>query len=157
VPSDQFQRTTWMAVERGHLFLHTFRITVHRSASNGTETLPLVSAGANTVSVSAATTSGLPGVQISVGLGGRGGPAHGFTTTVPSGSTHQVVVVTDPAKHVAEVTVDGVTFLSSPLADGEPIVVHSGIVQSPGLPPAISIVDETGSSPQPTLCESLIR
>ena len=35
VPSQQFTRTTWMAVERGHAFEHTFRVTVAHAVSGG--------------------------------------------------------------------------------------------------------------------------
>ncbi|HLM95352.1 MAG TPA: hypothetical protein VK283_03505 [Acidimicrobiales bacterium] len=155
VPSDQFQRMTWMTVERGPLFQHTFRITLNRSASDGTATLPLVSTGGSTVSVSATTSSGQSTVKMSFQLRGRGGPVQGVTKSVPSGSVRQVVVITDPVKHIVQVKIGSATWLSSPLTDGEPIGVHSGTVQSPGTPPALSIVNVTGSAP--SLCESLIR
>jgi hypothetical protein len=68
-----------------------------------------------------------------------------------------VVVVTDPVKHLVSVTMDGTTYLSSLLVNGTPISVDSASVHSQGVPPALSAIDETASSPEPTLCQSLIR
>jgi hypothetical protein len=154
VPSQQFQRTTWMAVERGHAFQHTFRITFNTPASGSTETLPLVVAGSTTVSVSTEPADhGL--VQVRFGLRGSGRPTHSFLTEVSSGSSQQVVVITDPAKNLVQVTMGGITYLSSPLVDGAPIAVVSG--QANGTSTAMSAVDETASSPEPSLCQSLIR
>ena len=51
IPDEVFQRATWMTVELGHVFQHTFRVTVHRQPSGLTTTVPLVRAGPNTVSM----------------------------------------------------------------------------------------------------------
>ncbi len=47
VPSQQYQRNTWMAVEYGHSFQHTFRMTFNRPQQNTTESVGLVRAGPN--------------------------------------------------------------------------------------------------------------
>jgi hypothetical protein len=66
-------------------------------------------------------------------------------------------VVTDPVKHLAAVTVDGKPHLTTTLVSGRPITVSSSHAHSAGAPPALSVVDETGDSPEPTLCQSLIK
>ncbi|HZM55253.1 MAG TPA: hypothetical protein VFC03_09540 [Acidimicrobiales bacterium] len=81
--------------------------------------------------------------------------AYGASAYVAAGSSHQVVVITDPAKRLAQVTLDGATDLSTILIDGEPIYADSQDTASTGSPPAIGAVNTTVSSPQPTLCQSL--
>jgi hypothetical protein len=44
VPTQQFQRATWMVVQRGHAFQHSFHITFAEPASGRTESLSLVTA-----------------------------------------------------------------------------------------------------------------
>jgi hypothetical protein len=65
------------------------------------------------------------------------------------------VVITDLAKRLVQVTLDGATDLSTILIDGEPIYADSQDTASTGSPPAIGVVNTTVSSPQPTLCQSL--
>jgi hypothetical protein len=66
-------------------------------------------------------------------------------------------VTTDPVKHVVEVTLDGVLLLSRTLVTGEPIYGPPAARQTVGSPPALVVVDQTGSTPGPSLCQSLIR
>jgi hypothetical protein len=68
-----------------------------------------------------------------------------------------VVVVTDPVKHLVSVAMDGTTYLSSLLVSGTPIYVDAATAHSQGVPSALSAIDETASSPEPTLCQSLIH
>ncbi len=156
VPNEQFQRTTWMVVELGHSFQHTFRMTVNRLVSHGTESVSLVHAGKSTVAVSATATGDPRLVRLRFGVYGPGQPGPGFLFTVKSGTAHQVVVVTDPAKHQIAVTFDGVTYLSTTLVDSHPIAVDQN-PQPHGSPGLLSVVGETATTPKPTLCQSLIH
>ncbi len=83
-----------------------------------------------------------------------GRTVYGFPTTVRPGTSYQVVVVTDPAKHQIIASVNGQPMMTASLNGGRPIV-DSGSSETPGPSPAFSVVDETASSPQPTLCQSL--
>jgi hypothetical protein len=156
VPSEQFVRTTWLTVERGHGFQHTFRLTVNSPAPGRTESVSLVSAGKYTVAASAARAPGRHRVWVSFGVYGPGRPSYGISAQVSSGTSHKVVVVTDPVKHLVSVTMDGTTYLSSLLVNGTPIYVDAASTHSQGVPPALSAINETASSPEPTLCQSLI-
>jgi hypothetical protein len=156
VPSEQFTRNTWMTVELGEPFQHTFRMTAKGPGSGRTVTVPLVSAGKYTVVVSATPTTDPHLVRLAFGLYGLGRPAHGYSFEVNSGTTHSVVVTTDPVKHVLEVTMDGVFHFGRTLLKETPI--HSDSVNSnTQARPLLSVTDETATSPQPTLCQSLIH
>jgi len=156
VPDEQFVRTTWMTVELGHNFQRLYRITFNSPASGGTESTSLVTAGQYSVAVSVTATSN-PKVAIArFGLLGPGLTQWGPRIGIRSGSSHQAVVITDAAKHQVEVSMDGRTELVSTPANGEPI---HGDVAAPGHrggSSAISVVDQTDLTPQPTLCQSLI-
>ena len=156
VPSQQFQRTTWMVVERGHTFQHAFRITYNEPLPGTIKSLRLVGAGSNAVWVTVELTPQPNRLRVLFSLVGTGRPVLGDSALVSPGSTHQVVVVTDPAKHLAQVTQDGVAQLSTTLVNGEPID-SSGSSRSSGSPPALSVVDATARSPEPKLCQSLDR
>ena len=75
---------------------------------------------------------------------------------IQSGSSHQAVVITDPAKHQVQVSMDGRTVLVSVLVNGEPVRGDVVAADHTGGRPAISVVDQTDQTPQPTLCQSLI-
>jgi hypothetical protein len=158
VPEQQFQRKTWMVVERGHAFQHTFRITFRRPASGGTEMASLVTAGHTTVAVSVAPLSTPNWVLVQYHVLGQGPVHSGAQLGFVSGTSHQVVVVTDPANRTIEVRMGPRTPLrSTPLVNGEPVHDVAVASQSRGTSPAISVVDETPSTPEPTLCQSLIH
>ena len=157
VPTQQFERTTWMTVQLGHLFEHTFHVTVNGSASTGTTTVPLVTAGSETVTMSATPSKDRSSVTVTYDLKGPNGLAKGLSATVPSGTTIPVVVETDPVKHTAEVYVNNVAQLLDPLTVGTPIVVDSLSAPSTASLPAMTVVDVTATSPGPALCRSLIR
>ncbi len=154
VPSAQFTRTTWLVVERGHAFEHTFRLTV-RPVSGSTEGVSLVSAGDSTVAVSATKVADPRLVKLTYGLYGPGRHKYGISFEVPANSTHTVNVITDPAKHLIEATTDGAVNLQLSTNVGRPIVPDAARAHSQGVPPALIAVDTTASSPQPTLCRSL--
>ncbi len=154
VPDQQYHRNTWMVVERGHRFQHTYRIVIHRPTPGTAVSQQLVRAGSTTVSVVLRPTVHADQFNLYVARSAPGRMVFGFPALVRPGTSHQVVVVTDPAKRLTTGAVDGQVLMATPLNSGEP-VVDSGSSHSPGPSPALSVVDETVSSPQPTLCQSL--
>ncbi len=154
VPSQAFPRSTWMPVERGHRFQHTFRVTFQQPGpvSPG---FGLVSAGANSVSVNAVETRSRRLVRVVFTLSSPGHKVYGLTPYVPPGTTHVVQVITDPAKHTVLVSMDGTAYLAGDLTTDEPITVDTEHAQSPGRPPGLSVTNITDTTPQPTLCQSL--
>ncbi len=157
IPKQQYTRTTWMAVQRGHAFQRLFEVTAHHLVPSGSQWMPLLDVGPGTVSAKA-TPSRFPGrVQVSFNLVGRNGITYGLPTLISPGHTDYVVVVTDPVKHLVEVTINGTVFLmATGVANVEPVSARSGVIHSVGTPSALSAVDATASAPQPKLCESLI-
>src|SRR5581483_5414066 len=122
VPSQSFPRTTWMTVERGHNFQHTFRVTFHRTDSAAGA--GLVSAGANSVAVNVLPTPRHDMVRVVFSFRRPGHTVYdefGITPYVVSGSTHVVQVVTDPAKHLVQVSLDGIPYLAGDLITSKPI------------------------------------
>jgi hypothetical protein len=158
VPSEQFVRTTWMTVELSQAFQHTFRVTAKNTESGGTESVPLVSAGKDTVTVSANPTTDPRRVRLTFGLYGVGQPVSGYSFEVNSGATHTVVVTTDPVKHSLEVTMEGVDHLGRTLlSDEEPIHVDSANSHARASSPALSVSNVTATTPPPSLCQSLLH
>ena len=51
VPDEQYTRDTWMTVELGHTFEHTFGVTADASAPKVTAPVPAIHAGTATISV----------------------------------------------------------------------------------------------------------
>jgi hypothetical protein len=154
VPDQQYHRNTWMVVERGHQFLHTYRISIRRPTPGATVSVSLLRAGTTTVSVMLTPTAHADQFNLYVARTAPGRTIYGYPALVRPGTSHQVVVVTDPAKHVTSGAVDGQALMSASLNGGEPIV-DSGSSNSPGPSRALSVVDETASSPRPTLCQEL--
>ena len=54
-------------------------------------------------------------------LDGQGRPLSRCSFPAAAGSSHTVVVTTDPVKHLVEVTLDGAAALSAALLDGQPV------------------------------------
>jgi len=157
VPQQQFQRKTWMVVERGHAFQHTYRITFKKPVGGATESAPLVTAGPSTVSVVVAA-SAIPHLLIvRFRVVGEGPRLSGTIAGVAPGSSHQVVVVTDPPTHTVEVTMGGKLLFEGVLVTAEPIHDVASVSASHRTSSAISVVDQTMSTPEPTLCQSLIH
>jgi hypothetical protein len=103
-----------------------------------------------------ASTSPVPGVtRLTFGVYGGGATDYQSSVKVLSGSSHGVVVVTDPAKHLIDVTLGGRSVFARAQLVGAPIVATTGESRSAGVPPAVSVVNETVAST--TLCRSLIR
>ncbi len=157
VPSQQYQRTTWMTVEYGHDFQHTFRITTRSPEAERTESVPLVRAGNYSLTVSVTPTTDPHVIRLTFGAYSRAHAVHGKTYEVLSGTTHSVVVTTDAAKHLVDVTVDGVPYMATAVPIDQPVYVDSASAHFRGTPPSLSVTDETASTPQPTLCQSLIH
>ncbi len=157
VPSQQFTRTTWMTVELGHSFQHVFALTAEPPVAGGSASVSLVTVGKDTVAVSATATGNPRLVRLIVGFYGQGKPVYGHPVDVVSGASQKLVVITDPAKHQVEATVDGVTRLSTTLGAGVPVPISSDVSPARPTPAALSVVDVTASSVEPLLCRSLIR
>ena len=67
-------------------------------------------------------------------LTGQGTPVVGHGPVVTPGHQYQIGVVTDPVKHVAAVTVGGVTYLSTTLStDNRSVSIRSWAPPVPGL------------------------
>jgi hypothetical protein len=154
VPSQQFQRTTWMAVERGHAFEHTFRVTAAAPPPGRLVTRPLVTIGKREVAVTVRRAPDPRFVQLIFGQVGASGADNGRPVLVPVHSTQLVTVVTDPATRLINVTMGGRTIFTRHVEMGRPSAA-GGPTQLAGSSSPLSVVNETASSPQPTLCQSL--
>jgi hypothetical protein len=153
VPSQQFSRTTWMTVELGHTFQHAFRVTFRPPVSGPSATLPLVQVGARQVGVRVESTANPNKLRVTVGLFGS---TYGANVDVDTGSTHQLVVTTDPAKRLVEVVMGQKPIFSAYVLVGQPIASEVTGAGSGGGSAPIVATDVTASLPQPTLCRSLL-
>ena len=149
--------TTWMTVELGHTFEHVFEVTADPLASGSVSSSSLVTAGKDTVAVSATPTTNPHLLRLTLGLYGQGKPIYNNATLVVPGSPQQVVVITDQAKHLVEVTVDGRGRLSTTLLPGEPVQVKDDVSSVQHASPALTVVNGTASLAKPVLCRSLIH
>jgi hypothetical protein len=153
VPAQQFARTTWMTVELGPAFQHGFRISARSLAPGQSESVPLVSAGKYTVTVSATGTTDPGRVRLGFGLHGGGVDVRSYATVLNSGAPQDVVVTTDAPKHLLEVTMNGAYRLARTLPVEEPIRVASAGSSAP----ALAVTTESATASQPTLCQSLLH
>ena len=154
VPKQQFQRTTWSTVELGSPFQHAFKIGV--GPADGTTSVPLVTAGRTTVSMISSPGPSTRRVTLSFEARGQGPEEPSYAVDEPVGSVQQVTVITDPAKHLVQVSMGGVVFISSAQTVGEPIVVHPDTAVTGGQAPPLTMVDTTGTSTGMALCRSLL-
>jgi hypothetical protein len=158
VPSEQFTRTTWMTVELGHAFQHTFHMTVKSRESGGTESVSLIEAGAYTVKMRVTQTTNPHLVAVAFGVQEAGKLTNGYSFTVKAGSTHTVLVTSDPVKHELAVSLDGMLrFSRTTVQSEEPISVDPSTSRQGNQGSALLVTDATAGSPEPTLCESLIH
>ena len=159
IPGQQFTRTTWLAVELGHAFQRTFRVTADHLVTHGNQWMPMLRVGTSTVSAKI-TPSRFPGkVQLSFTLiPQKGSITYGLPTLIKLGASDEVVVITDPVKHLVKITINGLglTFLTKTVDQVEPVSVRPGVIHSQGTPSAVSSVDVTDSTPPPRLCQSLV-
>ena len=152
VPSEQYQRTTWMTVELGRAFQHVFRLRVDTPRSRGTESIPLLRAGKSTVTMTIKPTTSAQKVLFGFDLYGGAGMVKGPVFLLDSGTTHTVVLTTDPVKHQFMADVDGVDHLSTEWVSTDPVQVAHGSQAATGLNDSSVSAMPT---PQPTLCQSL--
>ena len=151
-PPRQYVRTTWVTVERGTPFLHSFEV---RFAPARTATYSeLVSVGDVAFSVSSRPASRAGTVDVVFVIT----QAHGYRVSrrisVPIGASQQIDVVTDTAKHHEEFAINGAVYLAGTMTQPGPIVAHvtSSIQTETGVPMVIA--------PRPAdaaLCRSLHR
>lgn len=151
VPSEQYQRATWMTVQLGHAFQHTFRVTARTAQPGETKPVPLLTAGNYTVTVNPIPTSDPQMVRLA--FVARGPTTFKFgEPEVRLGSNIKATLVTDPVKHSIRLTANGVGYR------GTVVPFASAHVDSdPDHSNAVSATDETASAGQPTLCQSLIH
>jgi hypothetical protein len=153
VPNQQYQRETWMTVQLGHEFRHAFNLTVQPEGSaSGTGGATLMKAGDVSVQVGAAPGKGAYKGEVEVVFA-----AQGPHSTIPSidayvayGSLNKVIVLTEPQKHTIQVWMNGTLYLDGVLNNGTPITAG----QPATVGHLISVTNVTGSTPQPTLCQS---
>ncbi len=153
VPSQQYQRTTWLAVQLGQPFQHTFQLTVKTPRTLTRESVPLLRTGK--YSVEAIAIPANPHVvYLTFAISGGPKTVYAASLVVNTGTTHTVVVTTDPIKHVVAVQLDGDVRTSSTFTDGQ-VHVASNTSNSQVRPNVLLI--ERVHTPQPTLCQSLIH
>ena len=114
----------------------------------------MLGVGSDTVSAKATPSRFAGRVQVSFNLVRPGGITYGLPSLITVGSSVDVVVITDPVKHLVEVTMRGITFLSTTVDKVRPVSVLTGATHPAPLP-ALTAADVTASSPQPRLCQSL--
>jgi hypothetical protein len=146
VPSEQFTRTTWMAVEWGGSFERTFHVAMRNPGSGRNVSIPVVSAGRYVVTAHLTSADHGQKTGIMFTVQGAGPRAHGPTRVFKSGSTQTIAVITDPLKHLIQVNLNGRDVATTnPPHNLEPVHVA-----------ASSLVTEE-ATPAPTLCQSLIH
>ena len=157
VPEQQFVRTTWMPVEYGHLFEHTYVMRALHTSPGGTAPVPLVSSGPSTVSLITVPSTKPGEVAARFVLSGQGRPPYSsYVALMPIGSMLRVSVVTDPAKHYVEVLIRGHGYLSDTMYNIGPIVAHPIDPRTGGATlKALQVTDVTASTPPPSLCLGL--
>jgi hypothetical protein len=151
VPSQQFQRATWLPVTLGPPFAQTFHVTVKTPSSGGTESVTLVDAGNYTVKLSAAPTSGDNRVAVTLGVYRGANYAYTHTFDVAPG-VHTVGVITDPQTHEVAASMDGKSRLATTLPIGEPVKSATHATSS-----GDALTAQRIATSQPPLCESLIH
>jgi hypothetical protein len=152
VPSQEYERETWMAVERGSGFEHYFKLSVRNMPKDETASLRLASMGKAVVTVKATSLGGGPAV-LSFSIYGSWTPVISAKPVyVGAGGTHTVVVTTDPATHWLEVDMDGRNILEDAPPPGDRIHVYGN---DPGSPGGAGLIVHPSPTPAPTLCQSL--
>ena len=156
VPSEQFTRTTWMTVQLGEPFQHTFELDVQSPASGSVQVVPLVHAGKYTITVTMAPTSDPHAVLLWFTAQTDGaGSVRGPRLEVATGGSHTTVITTDPEKHQFVAVFDGKIHATTTLPlDQQPISLADA-----GQPSAASqgLSVRNVATPPPALCRSLIH
>ncbi len=154
VPSQQYTRTTWLTVQLGRPFQHNFRLTVNVPRTTTRESVPLLKTGKYTAT---AIETPISQQLVDMTFAITGGPkklVEAASFVVNTGTTHAVVVTTDPVKHALGVQMDGVARVSSTFTDGH---VHVAPITSPSQARSNVLVVQREPTPRPTLCLSLIH
>lgn len=152
VPSQQYVRDTWMTVQLGQPFTHSLSITANNPTSAATEYTTLVSAGGMTAGVRA-VPAGAHKVLVTFPISGGPTTVLGTPVVLTSGTTHSVVVTTDPVKHDIDVSMDGVVLVRTVLPNGAGL--RAGGVNRHAAPGLLTV--EARPAPAPSLCQSLVR
>ena len=157
VPSQQFNRTTWVPVELSPAFQHTFQLTAGKPT--GTETVRLLSVGSDNVEVTSRRNPyenrGENRVRLSFTITDGLTTVRGASIDVDPNTTHTVVVVTDRAKRELVVSADGVEKVSMNLTDSGPVRGYATSADTPNTTSSVSV--RVAPESRPTLCQSLIR
>jgi hypothetical protein len=153
VPSQQYTRTTWLTVELGQPFQHTFQLTVKVPRTRTRESVPLLGTGRY-----AATAILVPFspqlVYMTFSISGGPKTVYAGSFLVNTGTTHTVVVTTDPVKHYVAVQMDGVVRISQTFTD---VHVHVASITSHSQARPNALLVQREPTPRPTLCLSLIH
>lgn len=152
VPSEQYLRTTWMTVQLGPSALHTFDLHVGHPRSP--QTIRLVSAGPDTIEVTARPTDeNRVLLTFDIAVGAR--TEKGDSAKVPTGSTQNLDVVTDHAKHELKASIDGIDKAFVALTNSGAVRVYPN--SSGGRGARGSFWARVTPTAQPTLCQSLVN
>ena len=153
VPSQQYSRTTWLTVELGQPFQHTFQLTAKVPRTLTRESVPVLRTGKYAVTaIDVPINPHLIDMTFAITSGRQKVEAGSFV--VNTGTTHTVVVTTDPVKHYVAVQMDGVDLTALTFTDAH-VHVASITSHSGAQPNALMIKSEP--TPRPTLCLSLIH
>ncbi len=153
VASQQYTRTTWQTVELGRPFLHTLQLRVNAPRTKTKESVPVLKVGKYTV---AAIETPIDPQLVDMTFSISGGPktVQAASFVVGTGTTHTVVVTTDPVKHAVAVEMDGIVRTGTTFTDRQ---VHVAPIAQGSQPEANVLQIERTSTPPPALCQSLIR
>jgi hypothetical protein len=152
VPSQQYHRTTWMTVELGPSAQHRF--VLHVGNPRAPHTLRLISAGSDSVEVTARPEPGGKATLLTFFIDEGSKTEKGYSARVAPGSTHSVVIITDRAKHQLGASIDGTGEALVSLTNGPVRVYPERASGGSGAPPLWARSVPTA---QPTLCQSLIH
>ena len=153
VPSQQYTRTTWLTVELGQPFQHTFQLTVKVPRTNTRESVPVLRTGKYAVTAIAVPINPHL-IDMTFAISGGRKTVEAASFVVDTGTTHTMVVTTDPVKHYAAVQMDGVVPISSTFTDWH---VHVASITSHSRAQPNALLIEKEPTPRPTLCLSLIH
>ena len=130
VPSSQFTRATWMTVQLGTPFQHAFEITPWDVTSAETQSTTLVDAGGVQFVVKTTPTKGHQ-VVMTLGFYGPNASRESGKFIERTGTTHHLLVTTDPVKHQFAASLDGVTRVSGTFTTHGPIQRVGGAARPP--------------------------
>jgi hypothetical protein len=150
VLNQRAEHWTWVPVERDGQLQHLLRITFDSPSVTSGEQVLVATMGTGRLWLHAkAGSGGLIAVWFSLQ-----DPLYGATSLVdfvPSGSTHTLLLTTDPFADVLDVSFDGVTVLESPVAKSAPPVLNAS--RTPKVGSVLFAVGGQGSAM--ALCKEL--